>query len=370
MRCRTVPGAVLLLLATGVVAACASATPLRSAPVATQRAPRAAAKLLPRGGDLSLELPPTTSVQWGGQQGPQDANPEIPSAFIVTRATHPLATLDIPNASQKPETFTVDLFIADRAPPPSYYGSSKGIARNAWQGVIWDWGSQPTAPRDTVTVAPGTTVEVRLDWSQTGLNGRAAGFGNYWAVVTAFPTSDASEFAAFEQEQPIVLANSLPPLPRETCLGYPAAATVSGLPAPFPVTLESGVTVPAAQMTFAGSQAAGYCKLAGSDPEVGVLALTNPRTTSVAFAYHLVVTTWNEQSATAGQVYCDSRYASPAISSGTQVLPPRGVAAVTLMWPRCTGNAAPAPDGFYLITVNAMNGDATSVSTQIVDLER
>jgi hypothetical protein len=367
MVCGAVRGGVVLLVTAGVVAACAPAAGLRSAPLAAGSARVAEATLPPRG--LDLVPPAAPSVQWGGQQGPQDANPEISPAHIITAATHPLATLDIPNASQVPETFTVDLFIADRAPPSDYYGSSTGVARSAWPGVIWDWSSQPTSPQDRVTVAPGTTIDVRLDWPQTGLNGRAAGFGNYWAVVTAVPTSDPSEFADFEQGQPIVLAKSLPPVPRKNCLGYPAAATVSGLPSPFPVTLEPGVTVPAAQMTFAGSQAGGYCELAGSDPEVGVLALTNPLTRSVRFAYHLVVTTWNEQSATAGRVYCDARDASPAGSAGTRVLPSRGVAAITLVWPHCSGNAAAPPEDFYALSVAASNGDATSLSTQIVDLE-
>src|ERR1700692_3233714 len=100
---------VLLLLPSGFVSGCAPAprplpsnAPAGSRTQAWRRAP-------------SVRAPSNDHVVWSGQQGPQEASPLIPSARLITAATHPLATLDLPNPSANPVTFTIDLFIADQA---------------------------------------------------------------------------------------------------------------------------------------------------------------------------------------------------------------------------------------------------------------
>jgi len=233
--------------------------------------------------------------------------------------------------------------------------------------VIWDWASQPSAPQDTVTIAAGTSAQVPLDWPQSGANGREVATGDYWAVVTAVPKSHPGLFINFEDESPIVLAKSLPPLPRENCLGHPAAATVSGLPSPFTVTLDPGVTVPGAETTFAGIGNGGRCILTGTDPEVGVLAFTNPTSTPARWGYDLFVDVAGEPGSTPGPAYCDARFSSPVVSSGTIVVRPHGVATVTLVWPHCKGKGVPPRSGFYTLSVTATSSvGTTSSDSQIV----
>jgi hypothetical protein len=360
MPASAVRASFLILLTSGLVLGCApvaSSLPTHAHPTG-EVVPLAVktVSLDANGGRGSLGggLPPMTSVQWGGQLGPQEANPLIPSTHIIDAATHPLATLNIPNPSPTAETFAIDLFVADQGPPASFYGSSSGIARQDWPGVIWDWApGQQSLPGHTVTVAARTSDQVHLDWPQTGANGRPVPIGKYWAVVTAVPINPSARLGNFEEESPIDVATSLPPLPRENCLGYPAAATVSGLPSPYPVALDPMVNVPGAEIVFAGIRTGDRCVLTGADPEVGILAFTNPWATPVGWSYDVGVSLSDAHGNPQGSAYCDARYSSPAVSSGGVLIAPHGVATASLAWPHCTRNALPPPARFYSVVVTA-----------------
>jgi hypothetical protein len=347
----------LILLTSGLVLGCAPvASSLPAHTHATGAVIPFAVKTVSLGanddrGSLGGGLPPMTSVQWGGQLGPQEANPLIPSTHIIDAATHPLATVNIPNPSATAGTFSVDLFIADQGPPASFYGSSTGIARQDWPGVIWDFAVQQSLPGNTVTVAARTSDQVELDWPQTGANGRPVPTGKYWAVVTAVPIKPSARLGNFEEESPIEVATTLPPLPRENCLGYPAAATVSGLPSPYPVALDPRVNVPGAEIVFAGTRSGDRCVLTGAAPEVGILAFTNPWATPVGWSYDVVVSLSDAHGNPQGSAYCDARFSSPIVSSGGVLIAPHGVATAILGWPHCTGNAVPPPARFYSVVV-------------------
>lgn len=349
----------LILLTSGLVLGCAPvASSLPAHTHATGEGVPLAVKAVSLGaissrGSLAGALPPTTSVQWGGELGPQEANPLIPSTHIIDAATHPLATLNLPNPSATAETFAIDLFIADQGPPVSFYGSGTAIARQDWPGVIWDWAGQRSLPGNTVTVAARTSDELELDWPQTGSNGRPVPTGKYWAVATAVPINPSARLGSFEEESPIEVATSLPPLPRENCLGYPAAATVSGLQSPYPVALDPTVNVPGAEVVFAGIRSGDRCVLTGAAPELGILAFTNPWATPVGWSYDVVITPSDAHGNAQGGAYCDARYSSPAVGSGGALIAPHGVATAALGWPHCSGNTVPPPARFYMVVVTA-----------------
>jgi hypothetical protein len=290
---------------------------------------------------------------------------------MITPATHPLATLHLPNPSASSATFEVDLFVATEGPPPSFYGSATGIGVDDWPGVIWDWAAQHTGSRDTVTVPAGRSAAIPLDWPQRTPSGGQVPIGNYWAVVTATSLNRGSAVNNVYVENPLGLATTLPPQPRENCLGYPAAPTISGLPSPFLVTLEPGVSVPGAQMNFAGIHSDGRCNLTGPDPELGVLAFSNPWGSAVSWGYDVVIAVGQADGTSALPIYCSAGHAS-ASNKGTVVVSARGVAARTLMWPRCGASPASPRDGYYTVTVNATMSAGTapwlSSASQVVYL--
>jgi hypothetical protein len=212
------------------------------------------------------------------------------------------------------------------------------------------------------------SMEASLDWPQVSSDGSRVGTGHYWAVVTASPTSHSNPFNSLERESPLLLATSLPPLPRENCLGYPAAATDSGLPSPFPVHLDPGTNIPGAATNFAGILVTpGYCNLSGPDPEVAVVAFTNPETKPVRWAYDVVITVSDVRGGP-GPEYCDAHNSSSTANFGSIVVPAHGVASVTLGWPHCSGNATPPPSGFYVVGVSATSSALASSAGQLVHL--
>lgn len=289
----------------------------------------------------------------------------VHGAQHIDSTTHPLTTLDLPNTSAQAVTWNVDLLLANEAPPDAVSGDSSPVAPRIWPGVIWDWDAEHSA--HTVTVPANRLGEVALDWPQTDAMGHRVDLGDYWAVVTAVPPTDLA--AAFSDVQAIALVASLP---RLNCLGYPAASTVSGLPSPFPIPSEPGVTVPAANVTFAGIKSDGQCTLSGTDPEVGVVAFTNPLAEPVTFEYDLVVSLWDEQDQTAGPVFCDARDASPSTGFGALRVGSKSAESVTLVWPRCSRAALPPPPGDYLLSVNAQvepQGVPATLATQIVRID-
>jgi hypothetical protein len=98
-----------------------------------------------------------------------------------------------------------------------------------------------------------------------------------------------------------------------------------------------------------------------------ILAFTNPTSTPVRWGYDLFVDVAGEPGYTPGPAYCDARFSSPVVSSGTIVVRPHGVATVTLVWPHCKGNCVPPRSGCYTLSVTATSSvGTTSSDSQIV----